>query len=504
MRRCMAVVLGLLMIGLAMAQAPFNIVRPLNDSKVREKVHILIPKGSVPESGYVGVFVGGKFVEATMFQENGKYLEYVLDTKARGIPDGKLTIELVLYVEYTTGAKIQDRSSIDVTVSNSASIKVPADGFKLRYRFRPGSVYTYNVLNKVDVSTLTEAQNKLGGRAAELPVDSESIRLQYAIDNAYSNGDGLVRIQPLPQKGKDFAVLTTDDDLQPTKYMDFEMAPIYMRVTSTGLEVFGSAPMYIPLDGTQGAGAYTDLYVDDPLPTLPAKLVSPGDSWQSRFQTGALDMDKIHEVKKVSESDLARGEFVGVEWENGYPCAKLQNSLKIEKKSNEGKRLAKLGSAFTDPKISIEETIWFAIDQGVVVKKLYNVIVEGKIAAATTGNYGGNTAGTPGPMGGPMTGGPMSGPMSGPMGGGSVDYIINDPLILHFTQGRGGAGMPGGRMGGGRPAGTGQGIGGPPSGYTPYKGMGTGPGTGTGRSGYQAPQARYIRILIQKVSVLEK
>src|SRR5690242_9699237 len=45
----------------AVAQAPFTIVRPADGSKVREKVHILIPKSSIPPGGYIGLFLNHKF-----------------------------------------------------------------------------------------------------------------------------------------------------------------------------------------------------------------------------------------------------------------------------------------------------------------------------------------------------------------------------------------------------------------------------------------------------------
>src|SRR5476649_542729 len=70
-----------------LAQAPFTIVRPADGAKVRETVHVLIPKGSIPPGGYVGIFLGGKFLEATVPPLKGKYYDYALDTKKLGLPD---------------------------------------------------------------------------------------------------------------------------------------------------------------------------------------------------------------------------------------------------------------------------------------------------------------------------------------------------------------------------------------------------------------------------------
>src|SRR6476469_1077811 len=97
---------------LAMAQAPFTIVRPADGAKVREDVRVLIPKNSVPKTGYVGFFLDGKFMEAVIPNLSGRYYEYLLDTKGKKIEDGKHTLEAVLYVDYSDEPRIVDRSSV--------------------------------------------------------------------------------------------------------------------------------------------------------------------------------------------------------------------------------------------------------------------------------------------------------------------------------------------------------------------------------------------------------
>jgi len=123
---------SLVLSGLAsavMAQAPFTIVRPADGSRVREKIHVLIPKGSIPSGGYVGVFLNGHLIEAVVPPLVGKYYEYVLDTKGRGIADtlpGKTDkLELVLYADSDEKSRIVDRSSVDVKIGNEANIASP-------------------------------------------------------------------------------------------------------------------------------------------------------------------------------------------------------------------------------------------------------------------------------------------------------------------------------------------------------------------------------------------
>src|SRR5436305_15330088 len=100
MKRWIGVIFIACAAGAAVAQAPLPIVRPADGSKVREKVHILIPKNSIPQGGYIGLFLNGKFLEATVPPLSGKYYDYVLDTKGKAIPDGPATLEAVLYVDY--------------------------------------------------------------------------------------------------------------------------------------------------------------------------------------------------------------------------------------------------------------------------------------------------------------------------------------------------------------------------------------------------------------------
>jgi hypothetical protein len=319
---------------MALAQAPFTIFRPVDGAKVRETVHVLIPKGSIPDGGYVGVFLGGKFLEATVPKLEGKYYDYKLDTKALKIPDtepGKpLKLELVLYVDYDEKSRIVDRTSTEINIGNQQNIPVSNSGIQLRYKFVPGTRMIYRLDQKVSVSPLSESDNSLGGHAAEFTADGETIRMAYEVMNAYGDGDGLLRMQPLPEKGKDYALLTVNEQPQ-TKFFDYEMAPIYMRIHSTGQEVFGSVPGYVPMEGTTGGGTRTDLLAAFPLPTLPSKRVHVGDSWQSQFQEGSIDLNNLFETESIVVPFEARGEFVDTEWEAVILAPKSDTALKPEK-----------------------------------------------------------------------------------------------------------------------------------------------------------------------------
>jgi hypothetical protein len=241
-----------------------------------------------------------------------------------------------------------------------------------------------------------------------------------------------------------------------------------MRITNTGREVFGSVPDYYPMEGTSGnTGEDISqlLYALFPLPTLPEKAVRPGDSWQSRFQNGVLDLDRKSTATRVTSKFPARGEFVGVEWEMGHPCAKIKNSISAGTKSLEGGSLAARGAAFADDKVELTETIWSALDKGVIVKSVRDLTIDRKMDSQGGGFNAPGFGGAPGaPGGGPTAAGATGGGRTGPPGDDRFQGGKGGPEGLGpqggggfgpqgpGRPGMGGFGAPGGQRGGGAPA----------------------------------------------------
>jgi hypothetical protein len=479
---------------LAFAQGSFTIVRPFDGSKVRETIKILVPKSSVPaESGYIGVFINGNFREATIpkASKDGKYLEYSLNTK--DLEDGSYKLELKLYVDYSSQPRIVDTSSVDIVVANKSSINVPEGGISLRYAFRPGTESVYRLQQRQIVNVISETDQKKGGdRPFQINEEGEAIRLLYACDNAYPNGEGLMRLQVLADKGvnkREYAMLTTSGATAPKKYFPENMAPIYMRISSTGREVFGSIPDYFGFDGNVGSGDRLGLYASFPLPVLPSKNVRPGDTWQGAFQLGALDLDKASEVNTVVNTVIARGEFKGVEWEQGHPCAVIKNSI-----AQGSPVKARVGTQFqdiADRKVSVEETIWFALDTKKIVQYYRDITTEGKadfgfVAGGSSAPSGGAAGGgLPAGKGGP--GGP-----GGKGGGRSPDDFSNRLGGPEDLRQRGASPGRGGPMGpqGGPPPGARGPQGGPPGGA----------GVGAGSNA----QMSFVRVRSQMIFTLEK
>lgn len=484
--RLVALVCTVALAGAAFSQT-FTIRRPQDGSVVREVVQVRIPKNSVPPGSYVGFWINGKFLEAvgldsTDIREND-YV-YNLNTKARKLPDGKLAIEAVLYADFEEAPRIVNRSSVEVTLDNSNSIKVPPNGFVLRYAFHPGMKLTYNLEAKVTESTITEIQNQLGGRASEEMLDTQKIRVLYAYEQQYKLPTGnemLIRMQPLPPKGKDYAIVNLSDTDEPRRYYEYEMASLYMRITDTGREVFGSYPFYTPMEGSMGQGSTTDLFVSLPWPVLPTKGVKPGDKWQAAFQNGVDDRGNLYETNRVSIPFPASGTLESVEWENGIPSAKIRNEISVGTTSEEGKALMEMGRAFADDKITLDETVWFALDKRILTKLVRTITIERKVGAEPAGGGGGG-----GRPGGLAPAGGRGGLMGGPPGGDDDD---RDNKVMSPPQ----RGSRGGLMGG---------PGGPATGGA----AGSGP-AGGGRAaagGGRGSNTEYQRIRIQLVLTLEK
>ena len=478
--------------GFALAQSSFTIVKPFDGAKVREKVKILMPKNSIPPAGYVGVFLNNKFVEAVepKLDAKGDYFEYILDTKARGIQDGTMKLELKLYVDYSTQPRIVDTTSVEVTVSNKGNIDIPEDGISLRYKYRTGTEHIYSVTTKTIVNAIDEGKNKEGVKAAQIEAEGLTKKVLYAVDNAYPNGEGLLRMQIVADKGinkNEYAFLQVSGEPTPRRFYSKDMSAVYMRVTGTGREVFGSVPDFFGIEGNAGPGQRQLLLSVNPLPVLPSKNVKVGDSWQTQWLVGDLDLGNLPSTKNVTKPRLARGEFVCVELEMGHPCSKIKNSIEV----GTGGGPAGAKGKIEDLKVSGEETFWFALDTRQVIKILRDETKEVKVQT-NSGGFGGPGMG-PGSMG---PGGMGPGGRRGGKGGGSNpddfsikpgDYKPGEDLLSLNLQ------RKGGKFGGG-PGGPGAGAMGP-----------GGPGAGSfGGPGAAAPQNIFIRERNQILFILIK
>ena len=501
--------------GTAMAQS-FTIRRPAEGSVVRETVAIQIPKGSIPSGGYIGVIVNGKFLEAAMPPEDGDNYVYMLDTKDRRIPDGDMDIEIVLYQDYADRAEIVNRSSVRVKLDNYTSIKSPEDGFTLRYKFQKNKELIYRTTTIQSAGTVSQAAAQIGSRVGELPLGTEVRRTLYAFDNVYGTDTGpeaLVRMQPLPDKGKNYTFLTPAGASEPQKFYDYQMPPLYIRIDDVGREVWGAAPPYFPMEGTSGKTNNLDLIRVLPLPVLPTKSLFPGDKWQAQHLFGQIDLENLEFTEKLTVGLQAAGTFLGVEWEQGIPCAKF--SVQVDAGPREIVNAVNLNDQPGEAvRVSLDGMIWFALDRGVIVKSEMTMLQESLI---TVGTQQGQDVGAGGNSGNNMAPGKAGGlPSLGTSGGGGGRGGLSgagwtrgdfqfDPHVdgngqLWFFRQRGGAPPTLGGSGGAGAAGGAQlGPGGAAAGGQTGPGFGNRTGGGSGGT-----QKVILRVRLRLLTELEQ
>jgi hypothetical protein len=257
-------------------QAPFTIVRPIDGAKVRETMHILVPLGSIPAAGKVGMFIDGKFFGWLPFTTRGKYLDGTLDTTQ--LPDSEpgrsYKLELVLYVLSDGPARIISQSSVEIRISNQGSIPLPESGIKLRYSFSHRENFNWQHEGSIALTDPAPFE----GRPLGLEIPDPAVPIAVSVEpvNSYPNGDAVVDITTT-QEGTRVGLET-------------------VRLTPTGQLVFN-------------ARSTSELY-SLILPVLPVRAIHPGDAWPSRI--GGYP---------------ARGEFVGAEWKAAHPCAKIRQAI---------------------------------------------------------------------------------------------------------------------------------------------------------------------------------
>lgn len=454
--------------GMALAQGAFTIRRPVEGAKVRETVQIRIPVDSIPGGvGYVGFWVNGRFLEAvapTSQTTQGRDFVYELNTKDRKIPDGRMTVEAVLYAADARFTRRLNKTQVTLTLDNSASIKIPAEGLKLRYKMVPNSEFVYSVKTMLTRSNLTQEQFLLDPDLTQLQQEGESLRYRYVWMNREQTKtglEGLVMAQPMTDKGKDYAFLTTSGSEGPKKYFDYHMSPIYFRVTSTGREIWGASPFFTPSEGSIGEPSTFNLYGNFPLPILPTNGVKPNSvAWPGSIASGVLDLGKLYTQDAFTAVNPGRGVLLGIEFERGRPCARYRVELA------QGNDLIGIQS--------LRQDVWFALDLGMPIRVELRSTSRVRVSEAVGGGAG---AGGGAGRGGSGQGDPSSGdgrqaaggrqgrniaPQALPdennrlIGPNLLDRSSLEPYTLKQNEGAGSPEGGGGRTGGGRPGGTGR------------------------------------------------
>lgn len=446
----------------AQNEAPFTIRRPQTGATVREKVRIVIPLASIPEGAYVAVSIDGTFREAVVPSDEqrkklkpGDEFVYVWDSKkpvkVKGVmepvapADGEHEISVTLYAPKagkSDGATEQKQtSSVKLNLANKTNTDPGAILLRYRYPDRSHRVYNRNG-ETVVVAGLTAGMQ--GADDQELV--GQRSKLTVAVEDNYGNGSAMVRnkLTELYVRQNGQETYYPSDNLPNSLYQQLDPlgAVVYQNHSSTFDEF---AQLGVPVETTLN------------LPKLPTQAIHVGDKWLSEKESLDIPGTPPDKQPKVSLEST----FEGVEWEGGYPAAKIHQTYDSEKGGLKEKTITFGTTEVESPQLKFERDIYIAYRSGTLVKVARKMEVTGK----TSQPFG--AGGAPGGIGGSSTGGlaggggMMSGMMNNMMGGpggpggmtggtGSVNMSAMMGTMMNNSRSRSGAGsMYGGGAGGG-------------------------------------------------------
>jgi hypothetical protein len=407
----------------ASAQTQAQISRPLDGSTVREAVNILVPISTVPPAGFVAYTIDGRFRTAAATKTNdGSYFVYSWDTKALD-PDESLSMDkrkpfdgrhtIAVQACDASGRKVGNVQQISVFVKNYASASdLPAGGVKLRYKTKLGASNRYKFTAAVDIKDV-QGSSDMAAAAGEA-IEGMQLAVQRTIEDSMSGNIVLVRQRAygplrLYQNGR---LVPADTLLKSTYQTEDSMGHVQSTIESI----------------SPGTAVSIDL------PNLPSKPIRIGDTWSQKENI-------FHNaITGKTAKLLTTNVLEALEWEGGYPCAKIRTSFS-------GKITIPFSKTFSKP-VSIQgETVtYFAYGVGKLIsskttaearmsvdQSVINSLTQGLMSsagaagAATSPTYPGMSGPMPMPGSGPMRSGPMpvsSGPSFPGMGTqGSPDTI---------------------------------------------------------------------------------
>src|SRR5579872_320498 len=365
-RKLLAVAGGLVLLGMlsgygeranAQNQAPFTIRKPPDGATVREKVRVEIPLASIPNDAYVAYYIDGQFrVALAPTQEQrdkarpGASYDFVWDTKALyrarfstkdEVPaDGEHEIMAKLFVPVSpSGSVLKETTSVKVVVQNKFDPgNVP---IALRYRFVDGSSRDYSRTGNTSiVAGLTQG----AGSTDDQELVAENSDLLVAIEDKYPTGNAIVRnlLKKLTVRQSGQETTYPPDQLPKALYQEVDpYGNVKYQNESVSFDQF--AQMGIPVSATLE------------LPVLPPQPVALGDKWQTSnvsLELPGTPPDKQPHVTVDSSFD-------GVEWQGGYPTAKIHQHY-------DGSTGLKLKNILVDnidvmdPQITLDQDIYIA------------------------------------------------------------------------------------------------------------------------------------------------
>ncbi len=341
------------------AQSQIEISRPLNGATVRETVRVVVPASSVPSGGYVSIMIDGHRRSALALDVKSDAFVFVWDTKALD-PDTKLPLAqrqaregshaLAVQAFDASGKIFGDPKQISVTVKNKASELMPASGLLLRFDHKVGPVSKYKFYTETNLSDISGAK-ELADTVGQA-IEAVEMVVAQSTEDIRPDGTALVR-----QK--------LDGDIKLGS--GGRMAPIPNVKAKAAYRIEDGCGRTVGNIESRAAG---DKVVVE-MPNLPVQRVRIGDSW--------TDLDNIFQ-DWTSGSNLAMNvtsTLEGVEWQGGYPCAKIRSTYSGTKKLPNSPVL-------TDPvPIRGERITYFAFQVGKVISSETTAMITAQVPNAT-------------------------------------------------------------------------------------------------------------------------
>lgn len=316
------VALALLMVltfgalGALHAQTQVKIARPLDGATVRETVRIIVPASSVPAGGYVSLSIDGRRRSALAKETESDTFVYEWDTKALD-PDANLPMserqpregsrKIAVQAYDAAAKKFGDPAEISVIVKNKAPELMPASGLLLRYARKIGAtsrVRFFTETNLRDISGARELAATIGQS-----IEAIDFIVAQSVEDIRPDGTALIR-----QKLDSAVKIGSAGRMMPVSKENFKAKAAYRIEDGCGR--------------TQGfieSRAQGEKLVVE-LPNLPVQRVRIGDQW--------ADVDNVFQ-EWTSGSNMSMNcssTLEGVEWEGGYPCAKIKTVFSGTKK----------------------------------------------------------------------------------------------------------------------------------------------------------------------------
>lgn len=310
------IVLTFGVLGSLQAQTQVKIARPLDGATVRETVRIMVPASSVPSGGYVSLSIDGRRRSALAKDTESDTFVYEWDTKALD-PDANLPMaerqptegshRIAVQAYDAAAKKYGNPVEISVIVKNKASELMPASGLLLRYARKIGASSRIRFLSETNLKDISGAR-ELAATVGQ-SIEAIDFIIAQSVEDIRPDGTALIR-----QKLDSAVKIGGAGRMMPVSKETIKAKAAYRIEDGCGR--------------TQGfieSRAQGEALVVE-LPNLPVQRVRIGDQW--------ADVDNVFQdwASGSNMSMNCSSTLEGVEWEGGYPCAKIKTIFSGTKK----------------------------------------------------------------------------------------------------------------------------------------------------------------------------